>query len=144
MDQVSKETWVAFEGRLDRAGVPTPERPEYHKWVRFYLHFCTKYGHGPALPASLGPFLAKLASKNQSVSQRSQATAAVRLLQQAGAEPSATFDPTSRQSQVQADQPSTASPPRRHRRSRSGEIPSHPGLNPRPRWCPGLPHRIAP
>jgi hypothetical protein len=48
--------------------------------VRFYLDFCTKYGHSPALPTSLGPFLTKLAAKNQSVDQRNQASVAVRLL----------------------------------------------------------------
>jgi hypothetical protein len=62
--------------------VPADQRPDYHKWVRFYFHFCHKYGHSPALPTSLGPFLTKLASKNQSVGQRSQASAAVRLLNQ--------------------------------------------------------------
>ena len=73
MEQVSRETWVAFEGRLERAGVPAPQRPEYHRWVRFFFDFCAKYGHSPALPTSLGPFLAKLTAKNQSVDQRSQA-----------------------------------------------------------------------
>jgi hypothetical protein len=38
-----------------------------------------KYGHTPASPASFGPFLTKLASKNQSVEQRRQASKAVRL-----------------------------------------------------------------
>ena len=42
---------------------------------------------------SLGPFLTKLASKNQSVGQRSQASAAVRLLNQAGPELGATPPP---------------------------------------------------
>ena len=86
MEEISRETWVAFEGRLDRAGVPVPDRPEYHKWVRFYFDFCHKYGHSPALSTSLGPFLTKLASKNQSVDQRSQASVAVRLLNLAGPE----------------------------------------------------------
>jgi hypothetical protein len=40
MEQVRGETWVAFERRLDRAGVPVPQRPDYRKWVRFYLDFC--------------------------------------------------------------------------------------------------------
>ena len=42
MEQVSREKWVAFEGRLERAGVPAPQRPEYHRWVRFYFDFCHK------------------------------------------------------------------------------------------------------
>ena len=73
MQQVPADIWAAFERRLDQAQVPANQRPDYHKWVRFYLDFCTKYGHSPALPTSLGPFLNKLAAKNQSVGQRSQA-----------------------------------------------------------------------
>jgi hypothetical protein len=69
MEQVARETWVAFERRLERAGVPAPQRPDYHKWTRFYLDFCHKYGHPPRSPASLGPFLGKLAAKNQAVEQ---------------------------------------------------------------------------
>src|ERR1035437_4127441 len=44
MQQVARETWVAFERRLERAQVPAPQRPDYHKWTRFYLDFCHKYG----------------------------------------------------------------------------------------------------
>jgi hypothetical protein len=53
MQQVARETWVAFERRLERAQLPASQRPEYHKWVRFYFHFCTKYGYSPAWPTSL-------------------------------------------------------------------------------------------
>jgi hypothetical protein len=65
MQQVARETWVAFERRLERAQVPAPQRPDYHRWTRFYLDFCHKYGHPPRSPTSLGPFLGKLAAKNQ-------------------------------------------------------------------------------
>ncbi len=37
MQQVARETWVAFERRLERAQVPAPQRPDYHRWTRFYL-----------------------------------------------------------------------------------------------------------
>ena len=67
MQQVARETWVAFERRLERAqvpafvllrpGKPAPQRPDYHKWTRYYLDFCHKYGHPPRSPTSLGPFL---------------------------------------------------------------------------------------
>ena len=83
MQQVSPDIWAAFERRLDQAQVPAGQRPGYLKWVRFYFDFCSKYGHSPALPTSLGPFLNKLAAKNQSVGRRIQASAAVRLLIQA-------------------------------------------------------------
>jgi len=45
MQQVARETWAAFERRLERAQVPLPQRPDYHKWTRFYLDFCHKYSH---------------------------------------------------------------------------------------------------
>jgi len=89
MQQVAKETWVAFERRLERAQVPAPQRPDYHKWTRFYLDFCHKYGHPPRSPTSLGPFLNKLAAKNQSAEQRHQAAQAIRLLLGRPAKPSA-------------------------------------------------------
>jgi hypothetical protein len=57
MQQVAGETWVVFERRLERAQVPAPQRPDYHKWTRFHLDFCHKYGYPPRLPTSLGPLL---------------------------------------------------------------------------------------
>ena len=92
MQQVSADIWAAFERRLDQAQVPAGQRPDYLKWVRFYFDFCSKYGHSPSLPTSLGPFLNKLAAKNQSVGQRIQASAAVRLLIQADPKPSPTLN----------------------------------------------------
>ena len=93
MQQVPADIWAAFERRLDQAQVPADQRPDCHKWVRFYFDFCHKYGHSPAAPTSLGPFLTKLASRNQSVCQRSQASAAVRLLIRAVPEPVGTPPP---------------------------------------------------
>jgi site-specific recombinase XerD len=69
MQQVPADIWAAFERRLDQAQVPADQRPDCHKWVRFYFDFCHKYGHSPAAPTSLGPFLTKLASRNQSVTE---------------------------------------------------------------------------
>ena len=90
MRAVPPEVWATFERRLDEVRVPAPQRPDYRKWVRFYLDFCHKYGHPAASLRSRDPFLAKLASKNQSVAQRSQASAAVGLLLQSAPEPGAT------------------------------------------------------
>jgi hypothetical protein len=45
MQQVPAEISTAFERRLDRARVPAPQRPDYHKWVRFYFHL--KEAKGP-------------------------------------------------------------------------------------------------
>ena len=72
MQQVPADISAAFQRRLDQAQVPADQRPDYRKWVGFYLDGCTKYRHSPALPTSLRPFLTKLAAKNQSAGQRSQ------------------------------------------------------------------------
>jgi len=47
MQQVPADTSAAFQRRLDQTQVPADQRPDYHKWVRFYLDFCAKYGHPP-------------------------------------------------------------------------------------------------
>ena len=90
MQPVPPEVWANFERRLDAMRVPPPQRPDYRKWVRFYFDFCHKYGHSTGAVASRGPFLAKLASKNQSVAQLSQASAAIELLAESAPEPGAT------------------------------------------------------
>ena len=71
--QVAADISAALQRRLDQAQVPANQRRDYEKWLRFYLDICTKYGDSPALPTRLSPFLTKLAAKNQSVGQRSQA-----------------------------------------------------------------------
>ncbi len=45
MQEVGRETWVAFGRGLERAQVPPLQRPDYHKWTRFYLDFCRKYDY---------------------------------------------------------------------------------------------------
>jgi hypothetical protein len=62
MPLVSPELKAAYERRLDLANVPAAQRPDYHKWVRLFLYFCQKFGYGPNLPTSRGPFLNKLTS----------------------------------------------------------------------------------
>jgi Phage integrase, N-terminal SAM-like domain len=57
--------------------VPRAQWRNYHKWVRFYLHFCQKYRHRPADAKSLELFIGKLASKGQTAAQRAQAQCAV-------------------------------------------------------------------
>ena len=79
MRPVPPEVWTTFGRRLDEVRVPAPQRPDYRKWVRFYFDFCHKYGHSPGAPASRGPFLAKLASKNQSAEQGEQAAGWLRV-----------------------------------------------------------------
>lgn len=60
------------------------DRPAYRKWMRFYVDFCQKHRYSPHFRSSLAPFLAKLASKNQSMQSQRQASHAVRLLLDSG------------------------------------------------------------
>ncbi|MBI5497413.1 MAG: integron integrase [Deltaproteobacteria bacterium] len=66
-----------FDIRLAQRGVPTADRPLFHRWLRFYLDFCGKYGHVPHADASLNAFLAKLRAKRQTEEQCAQAREAV-------------------------------------------------------------------
>ncbi|OAI24243.1 integron integrase [Methylomonas sp. BW4-1] len=67
----------AFETQLHQRNVPEQQRRDFHKWFRFYLDFCNKYGANPKLTASFAPFDEKLKSKGQSETQRQQARRAV-------------------------------------------------------------------
>jgi hypothetical protein len=78
--QLSRETVLAYDRRLERAAVAESERGAFRKWVRFYLDFCGKYGHPPRERSSIPAFLAKLASKNQPEANQKQALRAVNLL----------------------------------------------------------------
>ena len=49
MEQVPREMSEEFERRLEGARIPAPERPEYRRWLRFYIDFCCKYGVGKIL-----------------------------------------------------------------------------------------------
>jgi hypothetical protein len=80
MLQLAKETVQAYARRMEDTAVPEGERPAFRKWIRFHLDFCGKHGHPPGDRSSVDPFLAKLASKNQSVAARAQAASAVNLL----------------------------------------------------------------
>jgi len=66
-----------FDEVLRSEQIPLTQWFEYRKWVRFYLHFCNKYGHQPGDPGSVSPFIAKLASKRQTVKQQAQAQRAI-------------------------------------------------------------------
>ena len=80
MQQVARETWVVYERRLERAGVPAPQLQDYHKWTRFCFDLCNKYSHPPRSPTSLGPFLTNLGDKNQSAVQGHRASQPISLL----------------------------------------------------------------
>jgi hypothetical protein len=49
-----------YDSILASAKIPQALCGDYRKWIRFYLHFCTKYGHDPAIAASLPQFIAAI------------------------------------------------------------------------------------
>jgi integron integrase len=68
-----------YEKALDSASISRELRPHFRKWLRFYLDFCSKYGHSPRSKSSVPLFMAKLASKNQPEAKRNEASVAVTL-----------------------------------------------------------------
>ena len=54
MFPVPSETLIGFDRRLEGAAIPARERPDYRKWMRFYLDFCQKYGHPPGPSGASG------------------------------------------------------------------------------------------
>ena len=77
MQKLAGEVLNQYQSALKRMGVSDRVMPHYIKWVRYFLDYNGKYGHG-ALPSDLVEgFLSKLASKGQSASLREQARHAV-------------------------------------------------------------------
>ncbi len=79
MFRVSDETVHRFDAAIEAAEVAVQQRGYYQKWLRYYLDYCEKYRCPAGELDSLAPFIEKLASKNQSDSQRKQASRAVRI-----------------------------------------------------------------
>jgi len=68
-----------FNDWLGREAVDTNRHGEYRKWLRYYLDFCHKYGHGYLEERSFVLFTEKLKVKGQRSSQIEEASRAVRL-----------------------------------------------------------------
>lgn len=62
---------------MGRRAMPSAQRGDYLKWLRYYLDFCEKYRHPPRDHDSLQPFLQKLAAKGQSPDRQKQAAGSV-------------------------------------------------------------------
>lgn len=71
------EVNARYDQVLRSQNVPQQRWSEYQKWVRYYLHFCGKYGHPPTDLGTMPLFIAKLASKGQTVAQQAEAQRAV-------------------------------------------------------------------
>ncbi len=68
-----------FNDWLESEAVDARRHGEYRKWLRYYLDFCHKYGHGYIDKQSLGLFTEKLQAKGQRSFQIEEASCAVRL-----------------------------------------------------------------
>ena len=61
---VAKDLQTQYEKALDSASISRELRPHFRKWLRFYLDFCSKYGHSPRSKSSVPLFMAKLACRH--------------------------------------------------------------------------------
>ena len=73
MKQVPQEFLKQFESRLLSKGIPHADHPKFKKWLRYYIDFCSKYGHPAKNTDSLPLFIIKLREKKQSRKQQKQA-----------------------------------------------------------------------
>jgi integron integrase len=79
MITLPKALWAKFDSWLVDDRVDPGRQADYRKWLRYYLDFCHKYGHGYVDEGSLALFSSKLSSKGQSSGQVDEALRAVRL-----------------------------------------------------------------
>lgn len=79
MKRINQALQAAFARKMSDLQIPSDERQDYLKWLRFYLDFCMKYQHPPRDPESLQPFLQKLAEKRQSPQRQKQAAVSIRV-----------------------------------------------------------------
>jgi len=56
MLKISMERVRNYAGVLERHGVDAGKRRHDHRWPRFFLDYCRKYGAAPLNPASLVAF----------------------------------------------------------------------------------------
>ncbi len=62
---VPPELTRCYEARLVQQNIVTGQRLHYHKWLRYYLDFCSKYSFAPTDRQSLPAFQEKLRAKHQ-------------------------------------------------------------------------------
>ena len=79
MDRISETVMGQYLALLEEKGVAGACRPDFMKWLRYYLDFCAKYAITGSGSERSRLFLAKLREKNQTVDQRRQAAHAVSL-----------------------------------------------------------------
>lgn len=79
MNQVPSQLVTAYQMSLGSRGVKSELRPDYLKWLRFFLGFCEKHKIEGDESDRLRQFITKLKNKGQLEDQRRQAFHAVTL-----------------------------------------------------------------
>jgi integron integrase len=73
MGTISQELSNKFDYQLDKNQVPSKDYSLFKKWLRYYINFCTKYGHDSKHQDSLPRFINKLREKKQTRQPQKQA-----------------------------------------------------------------------
>src|SRR3990172_2146376 len=79
MQPISNDILTQFDAVMKKKAVPFSVRPEYRKWLRYYLDFRAKYQLPDSKSEHVRLFIEKLQQKNQSLAQQKQAAYALSL-----------------------------------------------------------------
>ena len=82
MMQIHPKIREQFDTLLLQKNINKNHHPDYRKWLRYYLDFCSKYHHDHSKKESLFHFIEKLRSKKQTIPQQRQAHHAVSIYHQ--------------------------------------------------------------
>ncbi len=85
MQRLSSEILHRYQSTLRGLGVSDRAMPHYVKWVRYFLDYEAKYGHGASGAGLIDGFMEKLAGKGQSSGLREQARRSVEVFLDMGA-----------------------------------------------------------
>ncbi len=79
MQPIPNDILTQFDAVMKKKAVPFSVRPDYRKWLRFYLDFRSKYQLPDSRSEHVRLFIEKLQQKNQSSAQQKQAAYALSL-----------------------------------------------------------------
>jgi hypothetical protein len=79
MKKLSPALITQYETELKKGVIPNHLHDYYKKWLRYYLDFCSKYGHPYSGKNSIELFIEKLKEKKQNPGQQAQARVAIQI-----------------------------------------------------------------
>ena len=79
MNKIPDNILTQFEAVLNKRAIPASRRPDYKKWLRYYLDFRGKYPLPDSKSEHVRLFIEKLRAKNQTPEQQKQAAHALSL-----------------------------------------------------------------